>query len=124
MCEVLGVSASGYYAWVGRPESRRCRANRELVVQIRLIHRRSRETYGSPRVTEELHDHGLSCGENRVAALMRRHGIRAQGKRKYRATTNSRHQLPVAPNILNRQFTVDRPNAVWVSDISVPQQAT
>lgn len=118
MCEVFGVSASGYYAWLGRPESRRCRANRELVVQIRLIHQRSRETYGSPRVTEELHDQGVTCGENRVAALMRRQGIRGQGKRKYRATTDSRHQLPVAPNILNRQFVVARPNAVWVSDIT------
>jgi len=118
MCEVLGVSASGYYAWMDRPESCRSRANRELLMQIRLIHRRSRETYGSPRVTEELHDRGVSCGENRVAELMRRHGIRGQGKRKYRSTTDSRHQLPVAPNILNRQFVVDRPNAVWVSDIT------
>lgn len=84
MCEVLGVSRSGYYSWLGRPESRRSRANRELLSPIRLAHQRSRKTYGSPRVTEELHAQGLTCGENRVARLMRRHGIRAQGKRNLR----------------------------------------
>lgn len=118
MCEVLGVSRSGYYSWRDRPESRRSRANRALLPQIRLVHRRSRKTYGSPRMTEELHAQDIPCGENRVAHLMRRHGIRGQGKRKYRVTTNSRHHLPVAPNLLAREFIVDRPDTVWVSDIT------
>jgi transposase InsO family protein len=83
-----------------------------------MVHDRSRKTYGSPRVTAELHAQGVCCGENRVARLMREAGICAKRKRKYRVTTNSKHNLPVAPNLLARQFTVDRPNAVWVSDIT------
>ena len=118
MCEVLKVSRSGYYAWLSRGESEGSKENRRLLTEIRMVHERSRKTYGSPRVTAELHAQGVGSGENRVARLMRLNGIRAKRRRKYRATTNSKHNLPVAPNLLAREFTVDRPNAVWVSDIT------
>jgi len=118
MCEVLKVSHSGYYAWLDRPMSERHKSNRRLVSEIRMVFDRSRKTYGSPRVTIELNASGLSCSVNRVARLMRESGIRAKSKRKYRATTDSKHNHPVAPNLLNRQFTIDRPDAVWLSDIT------
>lgn len=118
MCEVLRVSRSGYYLWLDRPESERSKLNRALLSEIRMVYQRSRQTYGSPRVTAELQARGIGCGENRVARLMAENGIRVKTKRKYRATTDSKHNLPVAPNLLAREFTVDRPNAVWVSDIT------
>ncbi len=118
MCQVLEVSVSGYYAWRRRPESRRGQANRTLLSEIRMGHQRSRQTYGSPRMTAELQALGYVCSENRVARLMREGGVRAVGKRKYRVTTQSQHAYPVADNLLDRHFTVDRPNAVWLSDIT------
>lgn len=118
MCRVLGVSRSGYYAWLVRPESERISANRRLVSQIRLVHQQSRRTYGSPRITDELHDSGIACGHHRVARLMRQNGIKAKTVRKFRVTTDSTHTLPVTENLLARQFTVSRPNAVWVADIT------
>jgi putative transposase len=118
MCQALQVSRSGYYNWRGRPESNRSRDNRILLSHIRVVHRQSRENYGSPRVTVELKESGLSCGENRVARLMRHNGISAKRRRQFRVTTNSKHHYPVAPNLLNRQFDVSTPNAVWVSDIT------
>ena len=92
--------------------------NRRLLSQIRVAFTRNREAYGSPRLTDELKDSGVSCSENRVARLMRQSGIRAVGKRKYRVTTNSKHNYPVAVNLLNRQFSADKPNTVWLSDIT------
>jgi putative transposase len=118
MCRVLEVSPSGLYAWACRTESDRARANRELVSKIRIAFDKSRKTYGSPRMTTELVEAKVRCSENRVARLMRVNGIRAIGKRKYRATTHSKHAHPVAENLLNREFSVDRPNAVWLSDIT------
>ena len=118
MCRVLGVSRSGYYAWLVRPESERSRRNQSLLSEICLVHHRSRRSYGSPRVTDDLRVSGLCCSEHRVARLMRQHGIRAKTVRKFRVTTNSKHAFPVAPNLLDRQFAVSRPNAVWVSDIT------
>ena len=85
---------------------------------MRVAFDRSRQTYGSPRLSDELQDSGVSCSENRVARLMRLSGIRAVGKRKYRVTTNSKHNHPIAENLLNRQFSADKPNAVWLSDIT------
>lgn len=112
------MSRSGYYAWLSRGESERSKENRWLLSEIRMAHERSHKTYGSPRVTAELHAQGVGCGENRVARLMRLNGIQSKRRRKYRVTTNSKHNLPVSPNLLAREFTVDRPNAVWVSDIT------
>lgn len=118
MGRVLGVSRSGYYSWRRRPESERSCRNRTLVWQIRGIHERSRRTYGSPRVTDELRENGVRCSRHRVARLMRLHGIRAKTVRKFRVTTDSKHHLPVAPNRLNREFAVSRPNVAWASDIT------
>lgn len=118
MCEVLKVSRSGYYSWLHRSESKRSKTNRRLLSEIRMVHDRSRKRYGSPRVTAQLQAQGVGCGENRVARLMSENGICAKQRRKYRVTTDSRHEYPVAPNLLARQFTVDRPDAVWVSDIT------
>lgn len=118
LCRVLQVSHSGYYAWRGRAESERSRTNRRLLVEIRAIHRASRRTYGSIRIKRELLKKGLTCSRNRVARLMRLHGIRAKQARKYKLTTDSNHTRPVAQNVLDRNFRTDHPNRVWVSDIS------
>jgi len=118
MCEVLEVSRGGLYTWLRSPESERNRSNRALLREIRIAFDRSRQTYGSPRLAVELNESGVLCSENRVARLMRLSGIRAIGKRKYRVTTNSKHNYPVAENLLNRDFSADYPNEVWLSDIT------
>ena len=118
MCRILAVSPSGYYAWVARPESRRAAENRRLVAEIRVIHAESRRTYGSPRVHATLQAQGKRIGEHRVARLMRTSAIRAKTTLKWRATTDSAHQHPVVPNMLNRQFAVAAPNRVWAGDIT------
>lgn len=118
MCRVLGVSPSGYYHWCTRPESVRARSNRRLMLAIRVSHARSRGHYGSPRITHELREQGECCSENRVARLMREHGIRAKRSKRFCVTTQSGHGFAVAPNRLNRQFEVSAPNQVWVSDIT------
>jgi transposase InsO family protein len=118
MCRVLDVSSSGFYDWLERPESPRAVENRALVATIQAIHGDSRRTYGSPRVHASLQDAGYRIGRNRVARLMRNNAIRAKTKRKFRVTTDSRHDHPVAPNRLDRQFEVAAPNTVWVADIS------
>jgi putative transposase len=118
MCQVMQVSRSGYYAWLNRPESSRQRRNKELLVKIRKTHKLSRGTYGSPRITKALNKQGITCGKNHVARLMRENGIVAKTKRKYKATTNSKHNYPVAANLLNQNFSASRPNQVWVADIT------
>ena len=118
MCRVLKVSRSGYYAFRGRGKSMRQLANERILAAIKEAHKESRRIYGSPRITDALRDGGIRCSENRVARLMRANGITAKMKRKFKATTDSNHNLPVAKNLLNRQFKVDRPNKVWVSDIT------
>ena len=118
MCRALKVSHAGYYAWARRSESPRARSNEALAVRIRACHAQSRHTYGSPRITHTLHAQGQSCSENRVARLMRAHGIRAKTVKKWKATTDSRHKLPVAANTLDRQFTVTQPDRVWAGDIT------
>jgi putative transposase len=123
LCRVVGVSKAGYYAWRHRAPSTRTPANAALAGRIRAVHQRSRRTYGSPRMTEELRAQGVRCSENRVARVMRHEGIRAKGRRRFRFTTDSRHGHPVAPNVLARQFTVARIDQVWASDITyVPTQ--
>lgn len=118
MCKVLEVSRSGYYAWKNRPESNRSQVNKILLKNIRESHERSRGTYGSIRIREDLKRHGIVCSKNRVARLMKAHGIQSVIRKKYKATTNSRHNLPVAENLLNQNFKVDKPNKVWVTDIT------
>jgi len=118
MCSVFQVSRSGYYAWNKRPESKRSREDRELAQEITAIHRESDGTYGSPKIHGELRRRGKRHGKNRVARLMRKDGLHAKTKRKFRATTDSRHNYPVAANLLNREFNVDRPNKTWACDIT------
>jgi transposase InsO family protein len=119
MCQVLEVSASGYYAWRGRPVCQRERDNQELLDQIREVHADSRKLYGSPRVHAKLNKEGIHCNKKRVERLMRVHHIRGKqrGRRRVK-TTDSAHNLPVAPNLLNRQFEADAPNQKWVTDIT------
>jgi putative transposase len=118
MCGVLEVSPSGFYDWLRRPESPRAAEDRALVAKIQAVHGDSRRTYGSPRVHASLKAEGYRIGRKRVARLMRENDIRARTKRKFRVTTDSRHDHPVAPNRLDRQFTVEAPNTVWLADIS------
>ena len=118
MCRVLEVSPSGYYAWLHRPESQRSRDDRRFLIEIRAIHRQSRRTYGSPRITAELREHENACGRHRVARLMRQDGLEGTYRRRFRVTTNSQHRWPVAPNWLERRFEVARPDTVWAGDIT------
>lgn len=118
MCQVLGVSVSGYYAWLRRPESRRSREDRRLLIEIRAIHRQSRRTYGSPRMHRELRERQYDCGRHRVARLMRQDGLEGTFRRRFRVTTNSQHKWPVAPNRLQRRFEVATVDTVWAGDIT------
>lgn len=118
LCQTLHVRRSGYYAWRQCPESARTQEDRRLLEKIRTEHRVSQETYGSPRIHAALRQQGETCGRHRVARVMRQHRLAAKHRRKYRATTNSAHSLPVAENLLDRQFTPAAPNQVWVSDIT------
>lgn len=118
ICELLGVSRSGFYAWKKRKPSQRDQINQALIDHIRRIHRMSRKAYGSPRVYAQLKKQGYTCNQKTVARLMRQEGL--IGQRKYRKviTTNSNHKFPVASNVLNREFTADGPNQKWVADIT------
>jgi transposase InsO family protein len=119
MCRALRVSRSGYYAWRKKPVSEREKENEKLAAEIREIHERSRNTYGSPRIHAELRDMGYRIGRNRVAKLMREQRIRSKVKKRFKVTTHSKHGLPVAANLLKRgDVQVHRPNQVWVSDIT------
>lgn len=118
MSRILQVSRSGFYAWSKRPESARAHSDRALVVDIRAAHEASRGTYGSPRVHRELVAQGQVVGRDRVARLMREQALRGRRKRRFRNTTQSNHRHPVAPNVLEREFTVEEPNTAWVGDIT------
>jgi transposase InsO family protein len=118
MCRALHVSSSGYYSWRKAGDSKRDIENKKLLWQIRLVHKKHKKRYGSPRITEELKDNGYSCSENRIARLMRKNSIAAKTKRKFKVTTNSKHNLPIAENIVNGNFSASAPNCLWASDIT------
>ena len=118
MCNLLNVSRSGYHAWFKRPECCRKRENRALEAKIRVLHAASHGIYGAPRIHRDLTDDGIRCGKNRVARIMRKADIRSRTKKKFKATTNSRHNFPVAPNLLNQKFKVNTPDHTWVGDIT------
>jgi transposase InsO family protein len=119
MCSALDVSSAGYYAWRGRPESRRSATNRALLDDIKRVHRDNHECYGSPRIHLELEAQGRGASRGRIERLMRRHGVRAIMARPRRArTTDSRHDLPIAPNLLDRNFVAAAPNRIWLADIT------
>jgi transposase InsO family protein len=115
-CRALGVSRSGYYASLRRPESEHSRQDRRLGVLVREAHERSRRTYGSPRVHAELAAQGEQVSRKRVIRLMQEQGLQARVRRRFKHTTDSDHQLPVAPNLLDRRFEAEKPNHRWVVD--------
>ena len=119
MCRVLGVSPSGDYGWRSRPESARSASNRQLLDDVQRIHAGHQRRYGSPRVHAALRAEGRTASRGRVERLMRRHGIRALAGRRFRpCTTDSRHDLPIASNLLKQLFSAALPNQVWLADIT------
>jgi len=118
MADVLQVSRSRYYSWVKKPWSIRTQRDNELLGIIQTIHAEKRETYGSPRMHNEMKKKGQVCSKKRVARIMRENGIYARKKKRFKVTTDSGHQLPIAPNVLDRDFSVTSLNRVWVSDIT------
>lgn len=117
-CALLGVSRSGFYAWGSRGPSLRAAENAELVRVMREIHVQVDRTYGSPRMPAELAVRGLHCSRNRAARLMRAAGLRAKQARRFVVTTDSRHRLPVAPNLVQQDFQTEAPNQLWLSDVT------
>ena len=118
MCRVLKVSRAGFYAWRSRPAATRTRQDHTLAAEVAAIYTSNRGCYGSPRVQVELRERGHRVGRKRVARLMRQQGFSAPHKRRYRCTTDSRHNFPISANVLARRFGVMRPNAAWVTDIT------
>jgi transposase InsO family protein len=119
MCAVLEVSAAGYYAWRARPASQRATANAALLTAIWKVHRDSGQRYGSPRIHAELQAQGRGASRGRIERLMHRHGIRAiMAPPRRVSTTDSRHHLPIAPNLIDRNFTAAAPNRIWLADIT------
>ncbi len=118
MCRALQVSQSGYYRWCGKGQSNRDRENEQVLLKIRQIHRQSKQRYGSPRITEELRAEGYQYNEKRIARLMRLGKIAAKTKRRFKVTTKSKHNLPVAANLVKGNFQAAGPNRLWASDIT------
>lgn len=118
LCRVMNVSESGYHAWRKRPPSARQQEAVRMETEIRAAPQRTRETYGPKRLQSDLADHGVTASVDRIKRIRRKLGLRCKQKRKFKATTDSRHALPLAPNRLNRQFDVEAPNQVWVATVS------
>lgn len=119
MCRVLDVSESGYRSWRqgGKPYRKRL-TDAQMLALIRAIHAEVKGSYGSPRMLKELRARGYPAGKDRVERLMTENGIRAKHKRRYKVTTDSKHNLPIAPNLLERDFSPQAPNQVWTTDIT------
>lgn len=115
---LLGVSTSGYYAWLDRPLSQRAQEEMRLEIEIKAAHKRTRQTYGAERLQKDLAEHGIRAGVCRIKRIRRKLGLRCKQKRKFKVTTDSKHGLPIAENLLEQQFTTSQPNQVWVSDIT------
>lgn len=121
MCRLLKASKAGYYAWRDRAPSQRAKQDQQLTTRIKIIHRQSRETYGSPRIHAQLQHDGVHVGRKRVARLMRKDGVVVRIRRRFRVTTTSKHKHPIAPNLLARRFAPDDATAidrVYASDIT------
>ncbi len=118
MCEVLEVSRSGFHEWSSREPSARALANKDLDSAIARIHKASRQTYGSPRMREALVSEGFKCSPTRVERRMKSNGIRAKTKRNFRVKTDSKHSLPISPNLVNRDFKPSASDSVWLTDIT------
>lgn len=118
MCRMLNVSPSGYYAWFSRVPSRRAQEEARLELEIKASHTRTRETCGPERLQHDLKEHGVKAGICRIRRIRKTLGIRCKQIKKFKATTNSKHALPVADNLLEQKFEAISPNRVWVSDIT------
>ena len=118
MCSALVVSNRGFRSWRSRPEPSRRQEDRRLLIDIRTSFENSDRTYGSPRVLKDLRELGQRTSEKRVARIMQENGITATVKRRFKVTTQSGHNLPVHPNLLNREFSIAQPNRVWLGDIT------
>lgn len=118
MSKILGVSASGYYAWLTRPPSKRAQEEARLEVEIRAAHKRTRQSFGPERLQRDLADNGVQVGICRIKRIRKKLGICCKQKKKFKATTDSSHTLPVAENIVDQHFEVSAPNRVWVTDIT------
>lgn len=118
MSRVLEVSRSGYYQWLRGEPSARTREDERLKIEIRAAHQRTRETYGPRRLQPELAASGVRAGRDRIARLRRSMGLYCRQRRRFKVTTDSRHQMPVAPNLLNQQFQPTAPDQVWVTDLT------
>jgi transposase InsO family protein len=118
ICRVFGVSRSGYHAFASRTPSKRAQENARLKVAIKAAHQRTRQSYGPERLQDELKDDGFSVGVGRIKRLRKKLGIRCKQVRKFKATTDSNHSLPVAPNLLGQHFDTTHPNQTWVTDIT------
>lgn len=117
-CRVLRVSRAGFYSWLKRGISKQASERQELLKEIKLIHKGSRGNYGSPRVQEALKKKGIHHNHKKVEKIMKENGINAKRKKKFKITTDSNHKLPIAENVLNRQFQTEEKDKVWVSDIT------
>ena len=118
LCRILSVSASGYYTWLDRKPSKRAREEERLEVEIKAAHKRTRETFGPERLQRDLSEHGVKASVCRIRRIRKKLGLRCKQKRKFKATTDSRHTLPVAENLLNQRFKATAPNRIWLSDIT------
>jgi len=115
---MMSVSASGYYAWLDRPLSMRAREEMRLELEIKAADKRTRQTYGPERLQHDLAEHNIRVGICRIKRIRKKLGIHCKQKRKFKVTTDSRHKLPVAENLLGQRFQVEEPNKVWLSDIT------
>jgi len=118
MCRFLKVSRGGYYRWQNHVPGQREQDNERLLEKIKKIFKKGRKVYGSPRIHAELNAEGETCGRKRVARIMKDHGIKAKTKRKFKCTTDSEHQHPIAPNLVEQRFLADDINQLWLSDIT------
>jgi transposase InsO family protein len=118
MCSAMAVSQRGFYSWRARTTSGRQQQDRRLLVDIQAFFEKSQRTYGSPRILKDLHELGQRTSKKRVARIMRQNGLVAVQKRRFKVTTQSGHNLPVHNNLLERDFTTERPNQVWLGDIT------
>lgn len=117
MCKVFKVNKSSYYRWLKEGSSNRWKLDEQLLIEIMEIFEQSKQSYGSIRMTRELKERGWTTGKNKVAGMMRAADLRPKRRKKFKVTTDSNHNYPVAPNLLNQEFTASRPGEIWVSDV-------
>jgi len=118
LCRVLDVAPSGYYAWIKRRFSNRDRSEMRLELEIRVAHKRTRQTYGPERLQRDLADNGIIVSVHRIKQIRKKLGLRCRQKRRFKVTTDSRHSLPVAENLLGQKFEASAPNQIWLADIT------